>query len=104
MRSVLAAIVVGIIFLLGCSHPVQCYRVSSADTWVSGGPSGFDTKSRSADFYGDTLDRTRSRTSGWNIDGGVNFHWDPSACEWEYEEAEEPPPPGNPTPGVPTPR
>ena len=70
--------------LMGCAKPMDCYRIVSADTWVSGGPNVYRTVSQGS-FLSD-----RTHGDGWNIEGGVNFHWDPSSCEWEYYEEEAP--------------
>jgi hypothetical protein len=73
--------------LTGCASPVNCYRISSADTWVSGGPNGYN--SRSADYRGSKTDETRGR--GWSVDVGLNLHWDPSCERESYEEAGDAP-------------
>jgi hypothetical protein len=81
----LLAVLVGIL-VLGCAQPMKCYRISSADSWISGGPSGHHARSRSHDYYGYLSDRTESNGYEWSGEVGVNLHWDSSKCEWTYYE------------------
>ncbi len=86
--------------LAGCAHAPTCYKITSADTWVSGGPSGYGSSSRSHDWYGYLSDRTRTNGDSWNVESGINFHWD-TTCEYEYEEyVEEEESPVTPVPNT----
>lgn len=81
----IAVLLIACFGLSGCAHSTTCYRITSADTWVSGGPQGFGSNSRSRDCCGHISDRTRTDGDSWNVELGVNFHWD-TTCEYEYEE------------------
>jgi hypothetical protein len=87
--------------VLGCAHAPNCYRVSTVDTWVLGGPAGWNSRSDSTDYYGDLTDNTHSNGKGWSAEVGVNMSWSPSECEWLYEDEEES---TQVNPGAPSPR
>jgi len=92
-----------ILFLSGCASPLECYKIESADTWVSGGPQSWESDSESNNRRGRTTDQTRSNGDGWSVDVGLNLHWGANSCDWVYVDEEKSPPPGNQKPGRSTP-
>lgn len=70
--ALISALVASALFLSGCAAPPECWRVSSVDTWAQG-----TYASAEAEL---ALEGRRGDLGGWDAGGGVNLHWEASAC------------------------